>query len=245
MACGASAGGPADSAVDSRGGADSGAGMADSDVPLACENVQDGQPCAIEGQRCGGPCADPCQFCNLWTCLRGRWARQEVFPQPCMDASSADATQSSDVMVRDSSFRPDPMATILIQEQGGIVGSGPAIAVRGDGAVFVWQQQTGVRFEPLDTSGSMRLPSVAPERVAELLALWQASNRDGLPHGPGALECSVGIQVKACTSCPTERLSYIQASQVLPELTPFFRWYSSNIANAPMSALPHTYCSGG
>jgi hypothetical protein len=41
-----------------------------------------GTPCPKEGQFCGS-CGNPCQFCNLLRCERGKWGRLEVPPAPC------------------------------------------------------------------------------------------------------------------------------------------------------------------
>lgn len=233
-----------DSALDA---ADATTVASDSDVPLNCANVQEGQACSVEGQSCGGPCNNPCEFCNVWRCSGGRWARLEVFPMPCSDGGPAVdvPNASSDVVVTDSSFRPDPTAIVLIQEQGGFAGTGPAIAVRGDGSVYVWTNQRGVRLDALDLASARMAPAVAPERVAELLAIWQATSRVGLPHGPGRLECGVSVEVKACAGCITDRLSYVEAAQVSPELNTFWQWYMRNVMFQIGENPPSSYCSGG
>lgn len=47
----------------------------------------DGLACSVEGRVCGGPCTDPCQFCNVLMCEGGHWTWMEAFPDPnCGDA---------------------------------------------------------------------------------------------------------------------------------------------------------------
>lgn len=52
-----------------------------------CPDVfpEDGTPCDAEGLTCGGPCEDPCSFCNISRCEGGKWAQLEVFPADCPD----------------------------------------------------------------------------------------------------------------------------------------------------------------
>lgn len=45
---------------------------------------EDGTPCTSEGQFCGGPCDDPCAFCNVTKCEGGVWQHLEVFPNNCL-----------------------------------------------------------------------------------------------------------------------------------------------------------------
>jgi hypothetical protein len=51
-----------------------------------CPEVYDptmaGQPCAPDGISCAH-CADPCQFCNGYTCQGGKWTAFEAFPAIC------------------------------------------------------------------------------------------------------------------------------------------------------------------
>ena len=251
VGCGGSVA-PADSGMDATRPVDGTAMMNDTNVPPMCANIQEGQPCAMEGEQCGGPCSDPCQFCNVWRCSQRRWSRLEVFPLPCrdggptMDGYERDApTGLTDVVVVDSSFRPDPTAIVLIQEQGGVAGTGPAVAVRGDGSVYVWVTQSGLRADALDLMRARTLPRVSLDRVAELFALWQGTSRRGLPHGPGQLECGVSITVKACAGCMSDEFSYVQASQVTPELNAFWGWYARNVILDRGDTPPNNYCSGG
>lgn len=48
----------------------------------------DGTPCTAEGQFCGGPCEDPCAFCNVTKCEGGVWMGLEVFPANCLDCDT-------------------------------------------------------------------------------------------------------------------------------------------------------------
>ncbi|MBK7827603.1 hypothetical protein [Nannocystis sp.] len=55
-----------------------------------CPDVfpEDGAPCDAEGLTCGGPCEDPCSFCNVIRCEGGKWAQLEVFPADCPDCET-------------------------------------------------------------------------------------------------------------------------------------------------------------
>lgn len=50
-----------------------------------CEilSIHENRPCTQEGLSCGGPCDDPCSFCNIYSCSNGIWTRIEVFPENC------------------------------------------------------------------------------------------------------------------------------------------------------------------
>jgi len=52
------------------------------------EFPEEGTPCAAEGLFCGGPCEDPCQFCNLIRCEGGVWTQLEAPPAPCLDCDT-------------------------------------------------------------------------------------------------------------------------------------------------------------
>jgi hypothetical protein len=50
-----------------------------------CDSAVDESACSVEGESCGGPCVDACNFCNLLRCTNGAWQRMEIFPAPCFD----------------------------------------------------------------------------------------------------------------------------------------------------------------
>lgn len=52
------------------------------------EFPQDGTPCDAEGLICGGPCEDPCSFCNLSSCEGGVWTQLEAPPANCLDCET-------------------------------------------------------------------------------------------------------------------------------------------------------------
>ena len=57
------------------------------DPPCPDSFPQDGAPCELEGQICGGGCEDPCSFCNLAECTNGVWSNIEVFPAECLSCA--------------------------------------------------------------------------------------------------------------------------------------------------------------
>ena len=63
---------PGSSCVCVAGGWRCDAGVGDAvmaaDATNTCAGVVEGGACATEGQTCGGPCTNPCQFCNLFRC---------------------------------------------------------------------------------------------------------------------------------------------------------------------------------
>ena len=59
------------------------AAMSDANLDCSAPTVADGMPCQVDGQTCGGPCNDPCSFCNVLVCDNGTWGRIEVVPAPC------------------------------------------------------------------------------------------------------------------------------------------------------------------
>jgi hypothetical protein len=91
------AGGDAD--ADGDGDADSDADRdrdAESDTDTDCPpNVVDliDTPCDVEGTSCGGPCTDPCSFCNIISCTDGTWRHLEAFPMPCFGCGDLQCVQ--------------------------------------------------------------------------------------------------------------------------------------------------------
>src|SRR5262249_51335315 len=78
--------------------------------PSECkDHPQDGSPCATEGETCGGDCSDPCNWCNVSTCVGGHWSTMEAFPMPYCDSRMS------------------------WQAPGGIAGTGPAFVLEGRG----------------------------------------------------------------------------------------------------------------
>jgi hypothetical protein len=76
---GATSGGGAMGAVGGASAADAGSDGASD----PCASAMVGSACESEGAACGGPCIDPCSFCNITTCQLGTWQRMEAFPAPC------------------------------------------------------------------------------------------------------------------------------------------------------------------
>jgi len=70
----------------------------------------DGTPCAHEGQRCGGPCTDPCTFCNILSCENGAWVWMEAFPDPACEADVQGEAEEPDV--QGEADGEDPCATV-------------------------------------------------------------------------------------------------------------------------------------
>ena len=62
------------------------------DCPPNVADLEDA-PCSPEGTVCGGPCTDPCSFCNLMGCFDGRWQRLEAHPMPCFPCGDQQCVQ--------------------------------------------------------------------------------------------------------------------------------------------------------
>jgi hypothetical protein len=56
-------------------------GACESDCPSDLFDAV-GTSCSVEGQTCGGPCLNYCQFCNLLECQNGIWTQVESSPDP-------------------------------------------------------------------------------------------------------------------------------------------------------------------
>jgi hypothetical protein len=81
--CGASTGVDADADQDADVEADADDDTyQDAECPPNVYNLED-TPCEVDGMSCGGPCTDPCSFCNLMVCMSGTWENVEAFPMPC------------------------------------------------------------------------------------------------------------------------------------------------------------------
>jgi hypothetical protein len=232
--------GTADAGTADAGTADAGtadAGTADAgtavdvaiDAPVTCAGATNGAACSVEGQTCGGPCSDPCRFCNLLQCSGGRWMGVEVSPKPCDDAGAADAAT------------PAPGARMLWQAPGGFAGTGPAVMVDADGTVRVWDSTRGV--ELASPSAPSRTEHVTPAAAADLFARWARVDRAGLPHAGGAGECSGLASYRACAdaSCRVDSVMFTAAAQITPEMNEVRSWFDDNLAGDTM-AHPADYC---
>jgi hypothetical protein len=185
-----------------------------------------GTACSPEGLSCGGPCSDPCQFCNIIRCEKGKWQRLEAHPDPsCRDAGT-----------------PTLDAYLSWQAPYGFAGRGPAIIVRGDGNVRVWDS-----VSPFEPAGA---PSAAPSathslkaaQAAELFKLWASTDLASLPHPGGGAECDAVVYVKMCASCDAQTLRYQQAKTLSPEMENVWSWFEKNLPNA-RSAQTRYYCA--
>lgn len=102
---GGDSGGGASGAAGSGGvagsGAASGSGGGAGDGGVTCPPdfmAADGEPCPVDGQVCGGPCTNPCEFCSTLTCQGGTWSWMEAFPAPCDGEAGATCTQDYDCL---------------------------------------------------------------------------------------------------------------------------------------------------
>jgi hypothetical protein len=195
----------------------------------SCATAVEGAACSMEGQSCGGPCSDPCQFCNIFRCSSGRWTRLEIFPMPCNDGGSADVASASG-------------ARMLWQAPGGFAGTGPAVMVDADGTVRVWDNTHGVDLASPSTP--TRTLHVTEAAVRDLFARWSMVDRSGLPHSGSAGECSGSAEYRACgdASCRVERVMFTNAAQLAPEMDPVRMWFDVALAGETSSAHPASYC---
>lgn len=203
------------------------------DAGSSCATAVEGAACSMEGQSCGGPCADPCQFCNILRCEGGRWTRLEIFPMPCIDGG-ADA--GADVAV-------GSQARMLWQSPGGFAGTGPAVMVDGDGTVRIWDSTHGVDLA--SPSAPTRTLTVTPSAAAALFTRWASVDRTGLPHAGGSADCYGRASYRACAdaSCRVETVMFNTAAQITPEMNPVRQWFDDNIIGEMTAAYPRSYCS--
>lgn len=199
------------------------------DAGDSCAGAVEGAPCSMEGQSCGGPCTDPCRFCNIFRCASGHWTRLEIFPMPCTDGGGADATSSSG-------------ARMLWEAPGGFAGTGPAVVVDADGTVRVWENTRGVDLE--SPSAPTRTLRVTEAAARDLFARWSMVDRSMLPHGGSSGECSGRASYRACgdASCRVESVMFTNAAQLAPEMNPVRMWFEEFLPGEAGSAHPATYC---
>jgi len=195
----------------------------------SCASAVEGASCSMEGQSCGGPCSDPCQFCNILRCSGGRWTRLEIFPRPCDDGGAADVSSASG-------------ARMLWQAPGGFAGTGPAVMVDADGTVRVWENSRGVDLASPSTP--TRTLHVTEAAASDLFARWSMVDRSVLPHRSSAGECSGMAVYRACgdASCRVEQVLFTNAAQLAPEMDPVRMWFDDNLAGEASSAHPASYC---
>ncbi len=200
------------------------------DVGSACGTVSEGATCSEEGRTCGGPCLDPCQFCNIFQCTSGRWGQLMVFPRPCTDAGAADAAASM------------AGARMLWQGPGGFAGTGPAVMVDGDGTVRVWETTTGV--ELASPSAPTRTLRVTVAAAADLFARWDRADRSALPHPGPVTDCYGRVSYLPCMApgCRVETVTFGVAAQLSPEMNPVRQWFEETLIGEMSAAYPRTYC---
>jgi hypothetical protein len=206
------------------------------DAGSVCASAVAGAACSVAGQACGGPCSDPCQFCNILRCEGGRWTRLEVFPMPCTDSGAGDAARVDVPAAM-------PGARMLWEGPGGFTGLGPAVMVDADGTVRIWENSRGVNLET--PSSPTRTLMVTPTAAADLFARWASVDRSGLPHAGGGAECSGRAAFRACagSDCRVESLSFQRASQLSPEMDSVRMWFEDNLTGEGTAmARPANYC---
>lgn len=200
------------------------------DAGESCASAVEGAACSMEGQRCGGPCTDPCRFCNIFHCTSGRWTRMEIFPRPCEDGGTADGSvETAD-------------ARMLWQAPGGFTAMGPAVMVDADGTVRVWDTTRGV--ELASPSAPTRTLHVTETAARDLFSRWTMADRSSLPHSGSGGECTGRVSFRSCAdvSCRVESFNFNNAAQLAPELDPVRMWFEDNLASETRSAHPATYC---
>jgi hypothetical protein len=204
------------------------------DAGSSCAGVTEGAACSVEGQGCGGPCSDPCQFCNLYRCTGGRWGRLEVFPQPCVDSGAADAGPA------DSGATAG--ARMAWQAPGGFAGTGPAVMVDADGTVRVWDSTHGVTLaSPADPTRTLH---VTAAQASDLFARWATVDRRGLPHSGGSADCYGVASYRVCAGadCRVETVMFQSAAQLAPEMDQVRQWFDDVLAAEGLAAHPSGYC---
>lgn len=73
-----------DTVGDTDGGDPEGGSLLDAGDGDVCASAAPGETCDTT-ESCGGPCDDPCSFCNVLSCEDGQWRGVEAAPYPCDD----------------------------------------------------------------------------------------------------------------------------------------------------------------
>ena len=133
-------------------------------------------------------------------------------------------------------------ARIVFQMAAGVAGTGPAVIVDGSGELYAWT--TTSWFDPsavpVGYTSSRLLP---PAVVNDLFDRWAATPTAALPHsGAPQVECSSSLSVRTCGTCPSSRIDYVQASQLLTEMESVYQWFDSNLV-AGETTPPRYYCA--
>jgi hypothetical protein len=128
------------------------------------------------------------------------------------------------------------------QAPGGFAGTGPALAVFGDGSVHVWSSIPGFDPKTPPTTAPSLTFTVTAAQLADLFARWAGTSLSGLPHPGGGAECYATVFVSPCPTCETSTLSYNQDTQVSPEMMNVWNWFDTNLFSNGTAAYPRSYC---
>jgi hypothetical protein len=134
----------------------------------------------------------------------------------------------------------DPSARFFWTWEGGVVASGGGVEILGDGTVHGWHVSSTITSGPPDFSDKL-----SPADVADLFARFHAVDLSKLPHTGGGAECYASAEVRDCGSCAAATLAYSVETQVLPEMSDVFAWFTAHARNAITVAdfSPATYCN--
>lgn len=132
-------------------------------------------------------------------------------------------------------------AYLAWQAPGGIVGTGPAVAVCGKGWADTWTNVSPFPVEtpPSSATGTYSLTSTQSDNLFTRLA---AVDLASLPHATTTTaECYPYFYLRTCATCAAETLTYNVASQLVPEMEQVWLWFDQ-VLGATAATNPRNYC---
>lgn len=153
---------------------------------------------------------------------------------PCPEADGGTADAASDVPEDRRYFG----AVMAWQSPGGVAGTGPAVLVEAEGAVFAWRATA--EFAPFSMVPTADIVNRLPQPVAnQLFARWARASVTGLPHGMVSFnECYPFVTVRLCSTCDATTIRYNHPSQLTPEMTEVWAWFAEHVPDFN----PATFC---
>jgi hypothetical protein len=139
-----------------------------------------------------------------------------------------------------------PGARLVWQAPGGFAGTGPVLAVDGDGFLRTWGSSGEIGLEDPSWSAADydHSESIGYEGANALFRLLTAVDYSGLPHPPGPWsECYPLLIFRSCATCEPVRLDYGSAPDLLPEMQSVYDWLDRRLCpTEAFAARPSDLC---